>query len=170
LLILIWDTGASYGLTPFCSDFISYVECDIPVWDVTKVNKVIGIGTTLHKFTDTDGKLVFLPGVSYHLPQMDVRLFSPQTYQQMHGGDFEVHGQSIQMMVCTSTISIMIEQGLTNLPVVHDSFVLERAKRGLGPLMWLGLCQTRMPVLDFFGEIDKVVSSIFTQSDQTFFP
>jgi hypothetical protein len=24
-LILIWDTGASYGLTPFCSDFIDHV-------------------------------------------------------------------------------------------------------------------------------------------------
>ena len=36
--------------------------------------------------------------------------------------------------------------------------------------MRLGLCQTRMSVLDFLGEIDKVFSSIFTQSDQTFFP
>jgi hypothetical protein len=59
---------------------------------------------------------------------------------------------------------------MTNLPVVHDSFVSEKAKRGLGPLMRLGLCQMRMSVLDFFEEIDKVVSSIFTQSDQTFFP
>ena len=25
-LILIWDTGASFGLTPFRSDFIDYVE------------------------------------------------------------------------------------------------------------------------------------------------
>jgi hypothetical protein len=33
-----------------------------------------------------------------------------------------------------------------------------------------GLCQTRMSVLDFFGEIYKVVSSIFSQSDQTDFP
>jgi hypothetical protein len=49
----------------------------------------------------------------------------------------------------------MIEQGLTNLPVVHDSFVSEKAKCGLGPLMRLGLCQTRMPILDFLGEIDK---------------
>jgi hypothetical protein len=79
-LILIWDTGASYGLTPFCSDIIDYVEYDIPVRDVTKVNKVIGIVTTLHKFTDTDSKPVFLPCVSYHLSQMDVCLFSPQTY------------------------------------------------------------------------------------------
>jgi hypothetical protein len=134
-VILIWDTGASYGLTPFCSDFIDYVECDIPVRDVTKVNKVIGIGTTLHKFTDTDGKPVFIPCVSYHLPQTDVRLFSPQTYHQMHGGYSEVYAESIQMKLCTSTISITIEQGLTNLPVVHDSFVSEKAKRGLGPLM-----------------------------------
>jgi hypothetical protein len=85
-LILIWDTYASYGLTPFCSDFINYVKCDIPVRDVTKVNKVIGIGTTLHKFTNTEGKPVILPCVSYHLPQMDVRQFSPQTYHQMHDG------------------------------------------------------------------------------------
>lgn len=35
---LIWDTGASFGLTPFRSDFIDYVEADIPVKDVTKVN------------------------------------------------------------------------------------------------------------------------------------
>jgi hypothetical protein len=58
-LILIWDTGASYGLTLFCSDFIDYVDCDILVWNVTKVKKVIRIRTTLHKFTDTDSKPVF---------------------------------------------------------------------------------------------------------------
>lgn len=44
-LILIWDTGGSAGFTPFRSDFIDYVECEIDVCDVTKVNKVIGIGT-----------------------------------------------------------------------------------------------------------------------------
>jgi hypothetical protein len=38
-LMLIWVMGASYGLTPFRSDFIDYVKCDIPVKDVTKVNK-----------------------------------------------------------------------------------------------------------------------------------
>ncbi len=167
-LMLIWDTGASYGLTPFCSDFIGYLECDIPVWDVTKVNKVIRIGTRLHKFTDSDGKPVFLPCISYHLPQTNVCLFSPQTYHQMHGG-FSVYTESIQMMLCTSTISITIKQGRTNLQVVHDSFLSEKAKHGLGPLMCSALYQTRIPVSDFFGEIDKVVSSIFTQSEQTFF-
>ena len=58
-LILIWDTGASAGLTPFHSDFIDYVECEIEVWDITKVNKVVGIGTTLHRFVNTKGNNVY---------------------------------------------------------------------------------------------------------------
>ncbi len=105
-LILIWVTGASYGLTPFRSDFIDYAKCEIPVRDVTKVNTVIGIGTTLHKFTDINGNPVYLPCVSYHLPKTDVRLFSPQTYHQMHGGYSEVHSDCIHMLLKTSTIKI----------------------------------------------------------------
>jgi hypothetical protein len=108
-LILIWEMGASYRLTLFHSDFTNFVECDIPVWDVTKVNKVIRIGTTLHKSTDTDGKPVFLPCLSYHLPQTDVCLFFHQTYHQMHGGYSKVCAQSIQMKLRTSTISITIK-------------------------------------------------------------
>jgi hypothetical protein len=146
------------------------VECDIPVRDVTKVSKVIRIGTTLHKFTNTEGKSVFLPCVSFHRPQADVCLFSPQTYHQMHSDYSKVYAQSIQMKLRTSIIiSITIKQGLTNLPVVHDSFVSEKAKHGLGPLMRSGLCQMRIPVF-LGGEIVKVVSSIFIQSEQTFFP
>jgi hypothetical protein len=164
-LILIWDMGASFCLTQFQSDFIN-----IPVRDVTKVNKIIGIETTIHKFTDTDGKPVFLPCISFHLPQTYVHLFSPQTYHQMHGGFMEVYGQSIQIKLCTSTISIHIIQDHANLPVVHDSYVSEKAKRGLGPLMRCGLCQMRLSALDFFGEIDLVISSIVTQSEQSFFP
>ena len=76
-MMLVWDAGASYGLTPSRSDSIDYVKCDIPVRDVTKVNRVIGIGTTLHKFIDDNGQEIFLPCVSYHLTQTDVRLFSP---------------------------------------------------------------------------------------------
>ena len=72
-LILIWDTGASYGLTPFHSDFIDYVECDIPVRDVTKVNKVVGIGTTLNKFTDTTLMVNQFPPMCILSPTSDGR-------------------------------------------------------------------------------------------------
>ena len=49
-LIFILDTGALFGITPFRSDFIDYVEADIPVKDITKINRVIENGTTLQKF------------------------------------------------------------------------------------------------------------------------
>ncbi len=152
---MIWDAGALFGLTPFHSDFIDYVECNIPVRNVTKVNKVIGIGTTLHKFTDTNGNPVYLRCISYHLPETDVRLFSPQTYHQIHGGYSEVYGQSVQMKLHTSTIAISNSRDLTNLPVVFYSFVTEKAKQTLGACMRSGLCQTCLSALDFFGNIDQ---------------
>ncbi len=158
-----------FGLTPFCSDFIDFVECDIPVRDVTKVNKVIGIGTTLHRFTDTNGNPVYLPCVSYHLPETDVRLFSPQIYHQNHGG-FSGYGHSVQMKLRTSTIAIGISRDLTNLPVVFDSFVTEKAKWALGACMRSGLCQMRLSALDFFGNIDQSFPSLQTLAGQSSFP
>ena len=92
--MLIWDSGASFGLTPFLSDFIDYVEADIPVNDVTKINWVVGIGTTLHKFQNYQWQDIFLPCVSYHLPQTDVQLLSPQTYHQMHGLHSSLNGDA----------------------------------------------------------------------------
>ena len=49
-LILIWYTRASYGLTPFISNFIDYVKCDILVKDGTNIHRVIGIITNFYKF------------------------------------------------------------------------------------------------------------------------
>ena len=88
----------------------------------------------------------------------------------MHGGYSEVYAKSIQIKMCTSTISITIEQGLTNLSVVYDLFVSEKAKRGLRPLMRSGLCRTRILFWIFSGGVNTVVSSVVTQSEQTFFP
>ncbi len=162
--------GRFVRVNSICSDFIDYVECDIPVWDVTKVNKVIGIGTAIHKFMDINGNPVFLPCVSYHPSQTDIHLFSPQTYHQMHGGYSEVYGQSIKMKLRTSSIHIEIIRDQANLPVVHDSFVSEKAKHGPAPLFWSGMCQTGLSVLDFFGEIKGSVSSIVSTTESNCFP
>ena len=48
---LVWDTGASFGLSPFRGDFIDYMPCEIPVNDIKSTNIVVGLGTTLHKFS-----------------------------------------------------------------------------------------------------------------------
>ena len=47
--VLIWYTGVEFGLTLFRIDFIDYFKADITVKYITKVNQVIGIGTTIHK-------------------------------------------------------------------------------------------------------------------------
>ncbi len=88
----------------------------------------------------------------------------------MHSSYSVLYGQSIQMKLCFSNININIVQDLANLPIVHDSYMLEKAKRGLGPLMRLDVCHWCISVLVFWGGIDKVVSSIVTQSGQTFSP
>lgn len=79
---LVWDTGASQGLTPFINDFIHYQPAHIPVKDISKTNYVMGIGTVLYKFRATNGDDVFLPTVAFHLPTAEIRLLSPQSYHQ----------------------------------------------------------------------------------------
>jgi hypothetical protein len=118
------------------------VACAIPVRDVTKVNNVIGIGTTLHKFTDTKGLPVYLPCVSYHLPQMDAHLFSPRTYHQMHGGYSGVYGDCIKMLLNALEIQIQILREKHNLPVVFDPYVSPKVKKTLASSMRSGLCHT----------------------------
>jgi hypothetical protein len=128
------------------------VACTIPVWDVTKVNNVIGIGTTLHKFTDTRGFSVYLPCVSYHLSQMDIHLFSLKTYHQMHSGYSEVYGNCIKMLLKTSEIQIQIVREKHNLLIVFDSYVSPKAKKTLASTMRSGLCHTHLNALNFFQE------------------
>jgi len=60
---LVWDTGASFGLTPFHGNLIDYAECRIPVNDIKETNVVIGMGTTLHKF-EIAGEPIWLPYLS----------------------------------------------------------------------------------------------------------
>ena len=49
-MMLSWDNFASFVLTPFKANFFYCVECDILVKYVNKINKVIVIGTTTHRF------------------------------------------------------------------------------------------------------------------------
>ena len=107
-VILIWDTGASFGLTPFWSDFIDCVEADIHLKDVTKINWVIGIGTTLHKFQNDQGKDIFLRYVLYHIPTTDVCLFSAQTFHQMHGIQSRMSAGSLEMYCKVDRIVVSI--------------------------------------------------------------
>ena len=58
--MLIWYTGALFGITPFISDFVDYIKYSFPVKDDIKFNRVVLIGIALHKFVDIKGNDVFL--------------------------------------------------------------------------------------------------------------
>ena len=117
-LIIIWDTGALFGITPFWSDFIDYVEADKAVKDVTKINHVIVIGTKLHRFKNDKGKEAFLPCVSYHLPTTDVCLFSPHTHHQIIGGNSYLCGDCVEMNLKDNISVVLILRELANIPIV----------------------------------------------------
>jgi len=124
---LVYDAGALHGLTPFRQDFIDYKECDIPVKDVSKVNRVRGIGTVMYKFVATKGDLLYLPGLAYHLATADIRLFSPQTHHQLYGGSSTVDGDKVIMnlqqqpgLSIRHDIEIPIDKTCTNLPMVYN--------------------------------------------------
>ena len=137
---LVYDTGASYGLTPYRADFIDYHPCELSVKDISKVNRVIGIGTVMYKFTATNGDLLYLPGLAYHLETADIRLFSPQTYHQLYGGYSELDGNRVIMHLkkqcdyqIRHDIEIPIKLNGTNLPMIHNVSCNSKEQREIGP-------------------------------------
>ena len=129
---LVWDTGASFGLTPFRQDFVDYVECSITVNDIARSNTVIGIGTTLHKFK-VDGKDVFFPCLSYHLPSAEIRLFSPQTYHTLYGGHSAVFGDRIEKFIDSMKLSVPIDRAGPNVPMIYGCSVSAKEMGKIGP-------------------------------------
>ena len=146
---LVWDTGASFGLTPFCQDFIDYTECSIPVNDIARTNTVIGIGTTLHKFK-VDGEDIFMACLSYHLPLADVRLFSPQTFHTLYGGHSTVFGDKVEMFIESLCIGVGINRETSNVSMVFDCWVSPEEMREHGPKIRSALPQYKRRV-DFLG-------------------
>ena len=118
--MLVWDTGASIGLTPFRSDFIDYLPLDgITVKDIARTNAVLGIGTIMWKLPTTKGHAVFIPAVAYHMPDCDIRLFSPQSYFNLHGGDATVTARSVEMRLPDTHVVDIPFDPTMNLPVIH---------------------------------------------------
>jgi hypothetical protein len=129
---LVWDTGASFGLTPFRGDFIDYVECSIPVRDIARTNIVVGIGTTLHKF-QFQGEDIFIPCLSYHLPSAEVCLFSPQTYHTIYGGHSAVFGDKVEMFIDHLRLDVGIDREASNVPMVMNCSVSGQEMHEHGP-------------------------------------
>ena len=75
---ILVDTGASFSLSPCRDDFINYKKCESEVSGLGKV-KIIGKGTLHWPIVTDERKTVTLTVHNcYHVPEIPVRLFSPQ--------------------------------------------------------------------------------------------
>ena len=163
---VVWDTGASYGLTPFRCDFIDYEEVHLPVQDIAHTNYVVGIGTVMWKFKAINGDPIYLPILCYHLPTADIRLLSPQTYHQLHGGESSIveSGTRVAMKLPqqgptspTHVIEIPIDLRGTNLPVIHDVACTDKEREIIGPRLRSSLAKRAM---DFQGSWKEAETSL----------
>ena len=132
----VFDTGASIGLTPYRADFIDYLPLDdATIKDISKVNKVLGIGTVMWKLKSRRGDEVFIPCVAYHMPECDIRLMSPQCYFQSHGGHADVTEHMVTMYLPGAdkhVIEIPIDKSC-NLPVIMQPQTSHDEQLKFGP-------------------------------------
>jgi hypothetical protein len=132
--MLIWDTGALIGLTPFRSDFIDYLPLDgVTVKDIACTNKVLGISTIMWKLPTIKGQPIYIPAIAYHMPDCDIRLFSPQSYFQLHGGDATVMARNVTMYLPDNHIVDIPIDPTVNLPVISSPQPMLEEQDNFGP-------------------------------------
>jgi hypothetical protein len=162
------DTGASIGLTPYRADFIDYLPLDgATIKDITKVNKVLGVGTVMWKLKSRRGDEVFIPCVAYHMPECDIRLMSPQCYFQAHVGHAEMteHMVTIHLPgVDKHIIDVPIDEE-TNLPAIMQPQTAKEEQLQFGPHLLLTIIANNM-ILDDITHIDpKLLDDIGRMTD-----
>jgi hypothetical protein len=117
----IFNTGASIGLSPYRADFIDHLPLeDATIKDISKVNKVLGIGTDMWKLKSRKGDEVFIPCVAYHMPECNIRLMSPQCYFQTHGSHADITKHLVTMYlpgIDKHVVDIPIDK-TCNLPAI----------------------------------------------------
>jgi hypothetical protein len=101
------------------TNIIDYLPLDgVTVKDIAWTNSVLRIGTIMWKLPTTKGHPVFIPAVAYHMHDCDIRLFSPQSYFNLHGGDATVTARSVMMRLPDNHVVNILIDPTINLPVI----------------------------------------------------
>lgn len=163
----IMDTGASFGLTPFIEDFITYQKVNIKIKDVSQENVVTGMGTVLYRIKAENGDTCWIPGLAYHLESTDIRLISPQAYHQQYGGHSTIDGNSFRMHLVRPSndgedaisvghvLGVPLDRG-SNLPMVFDVACSLEEQQKIGPLFRTSLAFKQRVEGMFFGSWETV--------------
>ncbi|KAL7459520.1 hypothetical protein ACHAWC_011291, partial [Mediolabrus comicus] len=127
---LVFDSGASFDISPFRSDFLTYTPVsNTVVQGINAKSEIAGVGLVMYRFTTRSGRTIFRPSIAYHMPSADIRLLSPHVHMRMHGGTAELDGDRIVWKLPTpregdnwvegDVVDIPIDRR-TNLPLVQD--------------------------------------------------
>ena len=88
---IVLDTGASVSITPLASDFVTPIQ-PMPGSSVRGLSSSIsiaGIGFVEWTLRDVNGNVATVRTKAYHIPEAEVRLFSPQVYfQENNAGSY----------------------------------------------------------------------------------
>ena len=127
------------------------MRCNVPLKELTKVNTGIGVGIKIHKFVDANGKDVFLPCVSYYLSTTYVRLFSPQTYDHLHGAHSIIKVFNVQVVMKNHNLIIPINRQEANLCIIYNFYLTSAQNKCHGTLLILGMVFIILGYLGLFG-------------------
>ena len=83
-------------------------------------------------FQNDNCEEIFLPCIAYHLPTAAIRLFTPQTYHQMHNFSSTITAKQLVMHLKDHNIVIPIDSGPSNLPIVWNPSVSAEEQREIG--------------------------------------
>ena len=129
----------------------------------TKFNTVIGIGTTIHKSVDVNGKYLLLPWISYYLQTTDVRLFYKKTYHNLHGAHSIIKSFNVKIVLKNHNVAIPINRKEANLPIIYNPNVTSAQNKRHGSLLRSGMSFIGLDSLDLFVGIRTDIDSSGTE-------
>ena len=102
----------------------------------------------MHKFRADNGDLLYAPSVACHLPSAEIRLLSPQSHHQRHGGRSEALADRVVMHLPRQgdsspqhDVAFPIEQNGSNLPMVGGMCCTEEERERVGPHLCSGIAK-----------------------------
>ena len=128
---LVFYTGASGGLTPFRSDFVTYEKVQFGVKGVVGKGNVIGKGLVLRKFCTRCENVIYISSHAFHMPTAEIRLESPQSLFSKLGGQSQalMDGRAIVWTLPDGKIIDIPIDPMTNLLLLQDFTFSEDEKQ-----------------------------------------
>jgi hypothetical protein len=120
---IVIDTGASLSVSPFLSDFVRPIQ-PLPASTVCGFignMKIEGVGQVRWIIKDADGNIADLETTAYYIPQVDVRLFSPQVFlHHLNAGSLTMDSESVHLHLPDATNLWFLFEPSNNLPIMLE--------------------------------------------------